>query len=116
MTMFSKILIANRGEIALRVMRTAKAMGIRTVALYSEADRHAQHVLAADEAVCVGPAAASQSYLQIDNVIAAAKQTGAQAIHPGYGLLSENAGFARRCRVQGGQGAGARAANVYCDC
>ena len=112
MAMFSKILIANRGEIALRVIKTAKRLGIRTVALYSEADRQAQHVLAADEAVCVGPAAASEGYLQIDKVIAAAKQTGAQAIHPGYGFLSENAAFSRACAENGIEFIGPAASSI----
>ncbi|MBP6562392.1 MAG: acetyl/propionyl/methylcrotonyl-CoA carboxylase subunit alpha [Neisseriaceae bacterium] len=97
--MFNKILIANRGEIACRVIRSAKKMGIATVAVYSHADAHAQHVKLADEAVCIGPAPARESYLQIDHIIAAAKQTGAQAIHPGYGFLSENEAFAEACRV-----------------
>ncbi len=92
--MFTKVLIANRGEIACRIIRTLKRMGIGSVAIYSQADRHAAHVLEADEAVCVGPAAAAQSYLDVQAVIAAAKATDAQAVHPGYGFLSENAGFA----------------------
>lgn len=91
-----KILIANRGEIALRVMRTAKAMGISTVAVYSEADRHAPHVRYADEAICLGPAPSTESYLAMDKVIAAAQSTGADGIHPGYGFLSENAVFANK--------------------
>lgn len=91
-----KILVANRGEIALRVMKTAKKMGIKTVAVYSEADRDAPHVLFADESICLGPAPSTQSYLQIDKIIAAALETRADAIHPGYGFLSENATFARR--------------------
>ncbi|MEM9837478.1 MAG: acetyl-CoA carboxylase biotin carboxylase subunit [Bacteroidota bacterium] len=89
-----KILVANRGEIALRVMRTARKMGIKTVAVYSEADRHAPHVRFADEAVLLGPAPSNQSYLVMENIIAAARQTGAEGIHPGYGFLSENAVFA----------------------
>ncbi|MFI5195697.1 MAG: acetyl-CoA carboxylase biotin carboxylase subunit [Chitinophagales bacterium] len=90
-----KILIANRGEIAMRVMRTAREMGIKTVAVYSEADRNMPFVRYADEAVCIGPAQSSQSYLRADKLIAAAKQTGADAIHPGYGFLSENASFSK---------------------
>ena len=98
---FHKILIANRGEIALRVIRTARQMGYRTVAVYSEADKDAAHVLAADQAVCVGPASVSESYLMIDNIIAAAHKTQADAIHPGYGFLSENPAFARACDAAG---------------
>ncbi len=90
-----KILVANRGEIALRVMRTAREMGIKTVAVFSEADRNMPFVRFADEAVCIGPAPSSQSYLRADKIIEVAKQTGADAIHPGYGFLSENAGFSR---------------------
>lgn len=95
--MFKKILIANRGEIALRVIRTCKEMGIRTVAVYSKADAESLHVRFADEAVCIGPASSSESYLRIPNIIAAAEITNADAIHPGYGFLSENAQFSRVC-------------------
>ncbi|MFP6801287.1 MAG: biotin carboxylase N-terminal domain-containing protein, partial [Pseudomonas sp.] len=101
MPAFNKILIANRGEIACRVMRTAQDLGYRTVAVYSEADADARHVQQADEAVCIGPAQVNQSYLVIDNIIKAAQQTGADAIHPGYGFLSENADFARACEAAG---------------
>ncbi len=99
--MFTKILIANRGEIACRVIATAKKMGIATVAVYSEADKEARHVRLADEAVLLGPAPSRESYLVVDKIIAAAKQTGAQAIHPGYGFLSENEAFAKRCEDEG---------------
>ncbi|MDO8279139.1 MAG: biotin carboxylase N-terminal domain-containing protein, partial [Burkholderiaceae bacterium] len=99
--MFDKILIANRGEIACRVIKTARKMGIKTVAVYSDADRDARHVALADEAVHIGPAPSRDSYLQADRIIAACKQTGAQAIHPGYGFLSENEGFARRVEEEG---------------
>ena len=99
--MFKKILIANRGEIALRVLRTCKEMGIKTVAVYSAADRESLHVRFADEAVCIGPAASSESYLKIPNIIAAAEITNADAIHPGYGFLSENAKFSRVCQEHG---------------
>ena len=99
--MFDKILIANRGEIACRVIKTARRMGIKTVAVYSEADANARHVRLADEAVLIGPAAARESYLVIDKIIAAAKQTGAQAIHPGYGFLSENEDFCHACEREG---------------
>ncbi len=99
--MFTKILIANRGEIACRVIATAQKMGIQTVAVYSEADKEARHVMLADEAVLIGPAASRESYLVADKIIAAAKATGAQAIHPGYGFLSENAEFSKRCEDEG---------------
>ena len=99
--MFTKILIANRGEIACRVIKTAKKMGIKTVAVYSEADRDALHVELADEAVSIGPAPSRESYLVMDKIIAACKQTGAQAVHPGYGFLSENAEFSRRVEEEG---------------
>ena len=99
--MFTKILIANRGEIACRVIKTARKMGIRTVAVYSEADKDARHVMLADEAVNIGPAPSRESYLLGDKIIAACKQTGAQAIHPGYGFLSENAAFAKLVEEQG---------------
>ena len=95
--MFKKILIANRGEIALRVIRTCKEMGIKTVAVYSTADAESLHVKFADEAVCIGPAPSSESYLKMSNIIAAAEITNADAIHPGYGFLSENAKFSRIC-------------------
>jgi 3-methylcrotonyl-CoA carboxylase alpha subunit len=99
--MFSKLLIANRGEIAIRVMRTAHRLGIATVAVYSDADANAAHVAIADEAIRIGPAPARESYLDIAAVISAAKASGAEAIHPGYGFLSENAEFAEACRAAG---------------
>ena len=95
--MFNKILIANRGEIAMRIIRTCKEMGIKTVAVYSKADADSLHVRFADEAVCIGPSASSESYLKIPNIIAAAEITNADAIHPGYGFLSENAKFSKIC-------------------
>ena len=99
--MFKKILIANRGEIACRVIATARKMGIKTVAVYSEADKDARHVELADEAVLLGPAPSRESYLVADKIIAACKATGAEALHPGYGFLSENEDFARRCEEEG---------------
>src|SRR6202789_4688615 len=97
--MFNKILIANRGEIALRVICACKELGIRTVAIYSEADRNSLHVRFADEAICIGPPPIAQSYINIPAVISAAEIANVDAIHPGYGLLSENANFAEVCRV-----------------
>ncbi len=99
--LFTKVLIANRGEIAVRVIRALREMGIRSVAIFSEADRRAPHVLMADEAVCVGPPASSESYLVPERILDAARTTGAEAIHPGYGFLSENAGFAKLCSDAG---------------
>ena len=99
--MFSKILIANRGEIACRVIKTARRLGIKTVAVYSDADRNARHVAMADEAVHIGPSAARESYLVAERIIDAAKRAGAQAVHPGYGFLSENAGFSDACAAAG---------------
>ena len=95
--MFKKILIANRGEIALRIIRTCKEMGIKSVAVYSKADEESLHVKFADEAVCIGPAPSSESYLKMSNILAAAEITNADAIHPGYGFLSENAKFSKMC-------------------
>src|SRR2546423_14205458 len=99
--MFKKVLIANRGEIAIRIMATCREMGIQTVAVYSEADRQARHVREADEAYYIGPAPASQSYLRIPTIIEVARQSGAEAIHPGYGFLSENAAFVEACEQAG---------------
>ena len=99
--MFHKILIANRGEIACRIIKTARNMGIRTVAVYSEADKAARHVKLADEAICIGPPHSRESYLATDNILAACRQTGAEAVHPGYGFLSENEEFSRRLEEQG---------------
>ncbi|AWW44519.1 acetyl-CoA carboxylase biotin carboxylase subunit [Polynucleobacter paneuropaeus] len=99
--MFKKILIANRGEIACRVIKTAQKMGIKTVAVYSEADKEARHVQMGDESVCIGPAPSRESYLVMDRIIQACKDTGAEAVHPGYGFLSENELFAKRCEEEG---------------
>jgi acetyl-CoA carboxylase biotin carboxylase subunit len=99
--MFSKILIANRGEIALRVIRAARELGLKTVAVYSESDRNSLHAILADEKVCIGPSRASDSYLNIPNILGAAEQTKAEAIHPGYGFLAENARFAEICESSG---------------
>ena len=99
--MFNKVLIANRGEIALRIIRACRELGIKTVAVYSEADRYSLHVRFADEAVCIGPPASKESYLSIPRLIAAAEVTNADAIHPGYGFLAENAGFAEICGTSG---------------
>ena len=99
--MFKKVLIANRGEIACRIIRTLRKMGVGSVAVYSDPDATAAHVLQADEAVRVGPASAAESYLNVEAILDAARRTGAQAIHPGYGFLSENASFARLCAESG---------------
>src|ERR1043165_7235563 len=110
--MFEKILIANRGEIALRIQRACREMGIRTVVVHSEADTEAKYVKLADESVCIGPPAASQSYLNIPAIISAAEVTDAQAIHPGYGFLSENADFADKVEKSGFVFIGPRAETI----
>ena len=99
--MFTKILIANRGEIAVRIIRACKEMGVASVAVYSEADRETLHTALADESICIGPASASDSYLNAERIISAALATGAAAIHPGYGFLSENREFAQLCEKNG---------------
>ena len=99
--MFQSLLIANRGEIACRIIRTARRMGLRSIAVFSDADETAQHVQMADEAIHIGPAPARDSYLSIPGIIAAAKRAGAEAIHPGYGFLSENPAFAEACAEAG---------------
>src|SRR5512133_2420579 len=99
--MFAKVLIANRGEIACRIVRTARRVGIATVAVYSDADRDAMHVAMADEAYRIGPPPARESYLRADAILDAARRSGARAVHPGYGFLSENAAFAEACAAAG---------------
>ena len=99
--MIRKVLIANRGEIAVRIIRSCRELGLGTVGVYSEADRKALHVRYADEAYCIGPAPSRDSYLNIENIIGAAKKSGADAIHPGYGFLSENPKFSERCKDEG---------------
>ncbi|MFT4997467.1 MAG: urea carboxylase, partial [Flavobacteriales bacterium] len=99
--MFEKVLIANRGAIAVRIIRTLKRLGIQSVTVYADSDINSLHVKHADESICLGAGPASETYLDQDKILAIAKATGAQAIHPGYGFLSENAGFARRCEVAG---------------
>ena len=99
--MFNKILIANRGEIAVRIIRACREMGIRTVAVYSEADKDSLHTLLADEAICIGETKASESYLNMESIISATIATGADAIHPGYGFLAENPSFGEECEKNG---------------
>ena len=99
--MFDKILIANRGEIALRIIRACREIGIRSVAVYSEADAKSLHVGLADESICIGPAISTKSYLNADAILEAAHQTGATAVHPGYGYLAEKSAFARACEANG---------------
>src|SRR5690348_15560877 len=99
--MFKKVLIANRGAIACRIIRTLRRIGVKSVAVYTEADALSRHVLEADEAFCIGTGPASESYLRADKILDVAKQTGAKAIHPGYGFLSEQAEFAERCAGRG---------------
>jgi len=99
--LFKKILIANRGEIALRIIRACKELGIKTVAVYSEADKNSLHVTFADEAVCIGPAESRNSYLKVPTIMSATMVTGADAIHPGYGFLAENANFSEICHESG---------------
>ena len=99
--MFNKVLIANRGEIAVRIIRACRELGIKTVAVYSTADKNALHAQIADEAICIGPAQSKDSYLNVKSIISACEITGAEAIHPGFGFLSENANFARTCEKCG---------------
>ncbi len=99
--MFKSLLIANRGEIAVRIIRTARRMGLKTIAVYSDADANAYHVAEADEAYRIGPAPAAESYLRVEAILDACARSGAEAVHPGYGFLSENAGFAEACEKAG---------------
>src|SRR6187455_3884551 len=110
--MFEKILVANRGEIAIRIIRACKELNVRTVAVYSEADANSMHVQMADEAICIGKGPSSESYLRIDRIISAAEITDVDAIHPGYGFLSENAHFAEVCESIGIKFIGPSAENI----